>query len=133
LKPYFVAPHRELVKHEFVLSASRLKKERGVRTMDIAKRLLDHDMHAPTVYFPLVVDEALMIEPTESEPLAELERFVDVMVKIVEEDPQTVTSAPHKTPVGRLDEAWAARKRVLSWQEAARRIDEVAPESTTAE
>lgn len=126
LKPHFLAPHRDLVKHEFVLSASGLKKSRGIRTMDIAKRLLDHDMHAPTVYFPLVVDEALMVEPTESEPLAELQRFVDVMEQIVQEDPEVVRNAPHTTPVRRLDEAWAARKRVLSWQDAARRIDEVA-------
>lgn len=131
LAPHFDAPHRELVKHEFVLSASTLKRERGVRTMDIAKRLLDHDMHAPTVYFPLVVDEAMMIEPTESEPLSELQRFVDAMKEIVAEDPEVVKSAPHKTPVRRLDEAWAARKRVLTWQDAARRIDEVAPENGT--
>jgi glycine dehydrogenase subunit 2 len=128
LQGIFDEPHRDLRKHEFVVSAANLKRSRGIRTLDIAKRLLDHGVHAPTVYFPLVVDEALMIEPTESEPLDEMERFATIIEKIVSEDPEIVKSAPHTTPVGRLDEAWAARNLVLTWQAARERIDDLAPE-----
>lgn len=104
--------------HETVLSAARQKK-RGVKGLDIAKRLLDHGIHAPTMYFPLIVDEALMVEPTESESKETLDRFIEVMRQIDDEvstDPETVRTAPHTLPVTRLDEAAAARKPYLRWQ-----------------
>jgi glycine dehydrogenase subunit 2 len=106
--------------HEFVLSASR-QKEKGVRALDVAKRLLDHGIHAPTVYFPLIVKEALMIEPTETESRTSLDRFADVMTKIAEEaesSPELVTGAPVTTPVGRLDESRAAKELDVVWEEA---------------
>jgi len=103
--------------HEFVMTLKESKKERGVKAMDVAKRLLDYGYYAPTVYFPLIVEEALMIEPTETESLETLDRFIDTMLKIAQEDPELVQSAPHATPVGRLDEVRAARKPVLRWEE----------------
>ncbi|HLS90186.1 MAG TPA: aminomethyl-transferring glycine dehydrogenase subunit GcvPB, partial [Limnochordia bacterium] len=118
LAPYFDLPYDRHCKHEFVLSGKR-QKQRGVRTTDIAKRLLDYGIHAPTIYFPLIVDEAIMIEPTETEPLEALDAFAEAMIQIaqeVERDPETVKSAPHRTPVGRLDEARAARRPVLRWR-----------------
>jgi glycine dehydrogenase subunit 2 len=99
--------------HEFVLSGAPMKKELGIRTLDLAKRLLDHGMHPPTVYFPLVVDEALLIEPTETETRETLDLFVDAIAAIVEEaaeDPEIARNAPYTTPVRRLDEAGAAKK-----------------------
>ena len=105
--------------HEFVLSASR-QKARGVKALDIAKRLLDFGMHAPTTYFPLIVDEALMIEPTETETKQSLDAFADVMLQIdreSQEDPARVKEAPTRTPVRRLDEARAARKLTLTWRD----------------
>jgi glycine dehydrogenase subunit 2 len=98
--------------HEFVLSGNR-QKQLGVKTADIAKRLLDFGIHAPTVYFPLVVQEALMIEPTETESKASLDNFIEIMNQIadeVESNPDIVRNAPHNTPVSRLDEATAARE-----------------------
>jgi glycine dehydrogenase subunit 2 len=111
LKEYYDLPHDRLCMHEFVLSGSRQKK-RGVRALDIAKRLLDFGMHAPTVYFPLIISEALMIEPTETEAKQTLDRFVETMIKIDKEtidDKDTVVSAPHDTPVRRLDEVKATK------------------------
>ena len=99
--------------HEFVLSGAPMKKELGIRTLDLAKRLLDHGMHPPTVYFPLVVEEALLIEPTETETRETLDAFVDAIVAIVreaEEDPEIARNAPYGTPVRRLDEAGAAKR-----------------------
>jgi glycine dehydrogenase subunit 2 len=99
--------------HEFVLSGAAMKKELGIRTLDLAKRLLDHGMHPPTVYFPLVVDEALLIEPTETETRETLDAFVDAIAAIVEEaagDPEIARNAPYTTPVRRLDEAGAAKR-----------------------
>jgi glycine dehydrogenase subunit 2 len=118
LKGEFHLPHDRHCMHEFVLSGSR-QKAVGVRTMDVAKRLLDYGFHPPTVYFPLIVDEALMIEPTESENVETLDRFVDAMLEIareVRDDPARVKSAPHSTPVGRVDEAGAARNPDLCWR-----------------
>jgi glycine dehydrogenase subunit 2 len=103
--------------HEFVLSAVEQKKH-GVRAGDVSKRLLDFGMHAPTTYFPLIVEEALMIEPTESEPKPTLDRFIEIMRRIAreaEETPDLVKGAPHTTPVARPDEALAARKLKLRW------------------
>jgi glycine dehydrogenase subunit 2 len=99
--------------HEFVLSGAPMKKELGIRTLDLAKRLLDHGMHPPTVYFPLVVDEALLVEPTETETRETLDAFVDAIAAIVEEaaeDPEIARNAPYTTPVRRLDEAGAAKR-----------------------
>ncbi len=99
--------------HEFVLSGAPIKKELGIRTLDLAKRLLDHGFHPPTVYFPLVVDEALLIEPTETETRETLDAFADAIAQIVaeaEEDPQIARNAPYTTPVRRLDEAGAAKR-----------------------
>jgi glycine dehydrogenase subunit 2 len=104
--------------HEVVFSGSR-QKAQGVRTLDIAKRLIDYGFHPPTIYFPLIVDEALMIEPTESESKETLDAFCDAMLAIareVEETPEVVRQAPQRGPLGRLDEATAARKPVLRWR-----------------
>ena len=107
-------PHEGPHKHEFVASATSLKKK-GISAGDLGKRLLDHGIHAPTVYFPLIVPEALMFEPTESETKEELDRFIDAVHAIAAEDPEVVRGAPYTTPVKRLDEATAARKPVLRW------------------
>jgi glycine dehydrogenase subunit 2 len=104
--------------HEVVLSGRRQKRQ-GVKTLDIAKRLMDYGFHPPTVYFPLIVDEALMIEPTETENQDSLDAFVDALLAIdreVQESPELVTSAPHSTVVGRLDEVKAARQPDLRWR-----------------
>ena len=105
-------------KHEFVLSGSRQKKL-GVRTLDIAKRLLDFGYHPPTIYFPLNVEEGMMIEPTETESKETLDAFFDAMIQIAkeaEENPEIVQKAPHTTVINRLDETIAARKPVLRYQ-----------------
>jgi glycine dehydrogenase subunit 2 len=104
--------------HEVVLT-DKNQKERGVTTLDIAKRLIDYGFHPPTVYFPLIVPEAMMIEPTESEPLEMLDAFVGAMLEIdreSREEPETVRSAPHRAPARRFDEATAARKPVLRYR-----------------
>ena len=104
--------------HEVVFSAGRFKRD-GVRALDIAKRLIDYGFHPPTMYFPLVVDEALMIEPTETETKETLDEFVEAMRAIAaeaREQPDLLTGAPHETSVGRLDEARAARKPDLRWR-----------------
>ncbi len=110
-------------KHEFVLSAEPLKRETGVTARDVAKRLLDFGFHAPTYYFPPIVPEALMIEPTETEPKEELDRFVDAMKQIAEEarrDPETLKRAPFSTSVSRIDEVRASRRPILSWKQFVR-------------
>ena len=102
--------------HEFVLSGRPAKEKLGIRTLDIAKRLLDHRVHPPTVYFPLLVDEALMIEPTETETKETLDAFADTIRAILEEaakDPEIARNAPYTTPVRRLDEAAAAKRPVV--------------------
>jgi glycine dehydrogenase subunit 2 len=108
-------------KHECILSARHLKSETGVSALNVAKRLLDYGLHAPTIYFPLIVDEALMIEPTETFEKEELDRFVDAMRKICEEaytNPEVVLKAPHNTAVSRVDELKASHPRTmaLSWR-----------------
>lgn len=117
ISAYFV-PTTDVCKHEFVVSASSLM-EYGVRAVDVAKALLDYGFYAPTVYFPLVVPEALMIEPTETESLDTLDRFANAMLEIAQKakiDPDTLHSAPRTTPVGRLDEVEAARHPILRWK-----------------
>ena len=106
-------PYDRLSKHEVVFSGRRQKREHGVTTLDIAKAILDHGIHPPTIYFPLIVEEALMVEPTETESLETLDHFVGVMREVAElaaSDPDAVRRAPTTTPVGRLDEAAAARR-----------------------
>jgi glycine dehydrogenase subunit 2 len=105
-------PYDRICKHEVVFSGRRQKRQHGVTTLDIAKAILDHGIHPPTIYFPLIVEEALMIEPTETESLETLDRFVEIMLGIAalaESDPEALKRAPETTPVGRLDEAGAAR------------------------
>jgi len=112
LKQYFDIPYSGTPMHEFVMSGSRQKKQ-GVSTLDIAKRLLDFGFHAPTVYFPLIVNEALMIEPTETESLEMLDAFTDALIRIldeVEKDPELVHTAPHRAPVARLDDVRAVKE-----------------------
>jgi glycine dehydrogenase subunit 2 len=115
LTPFFELPYGKLRKHEFVLSGRPLKAK-GLRTLDFAKRLLDYGFHAPTIYFPLIVEEALMIEPTETESRDTLDAFVEACESILAEDPELLKSAPHNTSVRRLDEARAARDMVFSWR-----------------
>ena len=120
LKDHYEMPYKPLRKHELVLSCEKIKKETGVKALDIAKRLLDYGIHAPTIYFPLIVPEALMIEPTESESREDLDRFCEVMITIKKEcyeTPDIVKEAPHTTSVTRLDEAKAARSLVLTWNQ----------------
>jgi glycine dehydrogenase subunit 2 len=117
LKEYYHLPYDRRCMHEFVISAKEQKKN-GVRALDIAKRLMDFGFHPPTVYFPLIVEEALMIEPTETESAGTLDAFIDAMVQIAkeaEETPEKVLEAPHNTPISRLDETKAARKPDLRW------------------
>jgi glycine dehydrogenase subunit 2 len=119
LRRYYDLPYDRVCKHEFVLSGRRQRDEYQVTTRDIAKRLLDYGFHSPTIYFPLIVEEAIMIEPTETESLQTLDAFVDAMVAIAREaetDPDVVRTAPHETRVTRLDEVTAARKPNLRWQ-----------------
>ena len=105
--------------HETVLSANK-QKLNGVKALDIAKKLLDEGFHAPTMYFPLIVEEALMIEPTETESKETIDDFIETMIKIsslATSDPEKITSAPKNLPVGRLDEAQAARNPILTWKQ----------------
>ena len=105
-----------LCMHEFVLSGAPMKKNLGIKTLDLAKRLLDHGFHPPTVYFPLLVDEALLIEPTETETRETLDAFADAIAEILREgaeDPEIARNAPYTTPVRRLDEAGAAKRPVI--------------------
>ncbi|UOQ42543.1 aminomethyl-transferring glycine dehydrogenase subunit GcvPB [Halobacillus salinarum] len=117
LQEQYVLPFDQHCKHEFVLSGKKQKKL-GVRTLDIAKRLLDFGYHPPTIYFPINVEEALMVEPTETESKETLDAFIDAMLQIAEEaveNPEKVQDAPHTTIVSRMDETQAARKPVLSY------------------
>lgn len=109
-------PNGNRCMHEFVASAEQLKSQRGISAMDIAKRLLDHGFHAPTVYFPLIVHEALMMEPTETEGKATLDAFAAAIKEIVAESAEMLHDAPHTTPICRPDEVTAARKPVLRWR-----------------
>ncbi len=112
-------PYDRACKHEFVASAATIRKETGVRTLDIAKRLIDHGFHPPTIYFPLITAEGMLIEPTETESVETLDAFADALIEIADEahrDPEAVTSAPHTAPVRRLDEAAAARQPNLRWR-----------------
>ncbi len=102
--------------HEFVISLANLKKK-GIRAMDVAKRLLDYGFHPPTVYFPLIIEEAFMIEPTEDESKETLDAFAEAMEKILHEDEAVLKNAPHNMPVGRVDEVKAAKDMILTWKD----------------
>jgi len=112
-KDYFL-PYKRLCMHEFVISAEK-QAERGVRAQDIAKRLLDYGLYAPTIYFPSIVHETLMIEPTETESKTALDNYISILIKINKEDPSLVKKAPYSLPVTRLDEVAAAKNPNLRW------------------
>ena len=121
LKPHFDLPYDRICMHECVFSGSRRAAETGVHTTDVAKRLIDFGYHPPTIYFPLIVPEAIMIEPTETESKETLDAFCDAMITIAKEakeNPQRVKDAPLSTPVGRLDEVLAARKPDVCWKKS---------------
>jgi glycine dehydrogenase subunit 2 len=118
LKGHYDLPYDEPCMHEFVLSGEKQKHENGVSTLNIAKALMDGNTHPPTVYFPLIVHEAIMIEPTESENKEKLDEFVDTMLQIAQEaktNPEHILSAPHSTPVKKIDEVTAARHPDLKY------------------
>ncbi|WP_377888536.1 aminomethyl-transferring glycine dehydrogenase subunit GcvPB [Alkalihalobacillus sp. R86527] len=120
LQDAFVLPYTQHCKHEFVISGKKQKKL-GVRTLDMAKRLLDFGYHPPTIYFPINVEECMMIEPTETESKETLDEFCDRLLQIAkeaEENPEIVQEAPHTTVIKRLDETTAARKPILRYQKA---------------
>ncbi|RLE14075.1 hypothetical protein DRJ04_03100 [Candidatus Aerophobetes bacterium] len=120
LEKFFPSTYKGVCMHECVLSGKG-KKEKGVRTLDVAKRLLDFDLHPPTIYFPLIVEEALMIEPTETESKETLDMFIGALLQIakeIEENPSLVKEAPHKTPVARVDEVRANRFPRVRWEES---------------
>jgi glycine dehydrogenase subunit 2 len=119
LREAYDLPFDRLCMHEFVLSARRLKKDNGITALDVAKRLMDFRFHPPTIYFPLIVPEALMIEPTETEPKETLDAFCDAMLEIAREageNPGLLTEAPHTRPVSRLDEVKAAKRAVVRYR-----------------
>ncbi len=131
LKDTYWLPYDRICMHECVLSGKNIKQETGIRTLDVAKRLIDKGYHPPTVYFPLIVDEALMIEPTETESKETLDGYIAALKEIAQEareDPDTLHSAPHTTEVSRLDEVTAAREPNLRWRRAS-----AAPEPEEAE
>ena len=116
VKHVLPVPQGDRCMHEFVASATRIKAERGISAMDIAKRLLDYGFHAPTVYFPLIVKEAIMVEPTETESKATLDAFAETLECIVRETREQLHDAPSSTPVSRPDEVQAARQPKLTWK-----------------
>jgi glycine dehydrogenase subunit 2 len=112
-------PYAQVCKHEFVASARGLRARTGVRMLDVAKRLIDHGFHPPTIYFPLIVEEGMLVEPTETESLETLDAFAEALIEIAaeaERDPEVLRTAPHDAPVRRLDEASAARHPDLRWR-----------------
>ena len=118
LKQYYYIPYGKTCMHEFVISAKK-QKWKGVSALDIAKKLLDYGFHAPTIYFPLIVEEAMMIEPTETESRETLDAFANAMIQIatdIEQQPETVRNTPQTTPIGRPDEVKAAREPRLKWE-----------------
>ncbi|MGE5629961.1 MAG: aminomethyl-transferring glycine dehydrogenase subunit GcvPB [Caulobacteraceae bacterium] len=117
LKKYYNLPMEQVCKHEFVLAGLK-ENEQHISTLDVAKRLLDYGYHPPTIYFPLIVSDAIMIEPTETESIETLDSFIDTMIKIAgeaKEDPEMLKTAPHDTIVRRIDEVKAARNLILKW------------------
>lgn len=119
LRDHYDIPFDRLCKHEFIATPERLKQEYGVTTLDIAKRLLDYGYHPPTIYFPLIVAEALLVEPTETESRERIDNFAAALIKIADEaktDASLLKNAPHNMPIGRVDEVGAARKPILSYR-----------------
>ena len=119
LKDVYELPIPGICKHEFVFNGLK-DKSTGVTTMDVAKRLLDYGYHAPTIYFPLLFHESLMIEPTENESKETIDGFIAVMRKIAEEakeNPEIVKSAPHNTPIGRVDDVQAAKHPIVTYKQ----------------
>jgi glycine dehydrogenase subunit 2 len=119
VKDAYDLPFDRLCMHEFVLSARNLKRAHGITALDVAKRLMDYGFHPPTIYFPLIVAEALMIEPTETETKETLDSFSEAMLAIAREaaeEPETLKQAPHHRPVGRLDEVKAAKRAIVRYQ-----------------
>jgi glycine dehydrogenase subunit 2 len=119
LRDVYELPFDRLCMHEFVLSARRLKREHGATALDVAKRLMDYGFHPPTIYFPLIVPEALMIEPTETETKETLDAFADALLAIAREasdEPESLKQAPRSTVVGRLDEVKAAKRAIVRYQ-----------------
>lgn len=108
-------PYKQLRKHEFVISCEKLKQKKQVTAKDVAKRLLDYGLHPPTIYFPLIVKEALMIEPTETESKKDLDRYVETLIKIADEEPDVVKNSPTRTSVKRVDEVEATKNPILTW------------------
>lgn len=118
LKKYYDIPYGKTCMHEFVISAKK-QRQKGASALDIAKKLLDYGFHAPTIYFPLIVEEALMVEPTETESRETLDAFADAMIQIAEDikqRPEVVRNTPQTTPIGRPDEVKAAREPKLKWE-----------------
>jgi glycine dehydrogenase subunit 2 len=120
LRGIYDIPYDRPNMHEFVASTTSLKKQKGLKAIDVAKRLLEEGFHAPTVYFPLIVDEALMIEPTETESLQTLEALGDALERIAQDSGDEAHEAPRTTPVGRVDEARAARQLIPTWDASVR-------------
>lgn len=116
VKDVYDVPHGDRCMHEFVASARNMRREKRISAMDIGKRLLDYGYHAPTVYFPLVVPEALMIEPTETESKQTLDEFAATLIKISQEDAEFLHLAPHNLTIQRPDEVKAAKEPILSWK-----------------
>ena len=119
LKDVYELPIAGLCKHEFVFNGLA-DKSTGITTMDVAKRLLDYGYHAPTIYFPLLFHESLMIEPTENESKETIDGFIKVMRKIAEEaktEPELLKSAPHNTPIGRVDDVLAAKHPIVTYRQ----------------
>jgi glycine dehydrogenase subunit 2 len=108
-------PYDKICKHEFVLSCEKLLNDKQIRAMDVAKHLLDYGLHPPTVYFPLIVKEALMIEPTETESKQDLDRYIDALISIANEEQEKVKNAPYNTAVARVNEVNATKNPVLTW------------------
>jgi glycine cleavage system P protein (glycine dehydrogenase) subunit 2 len=136
LRGAYDLPFDRLAMHEFVLSARRQKREHGISALDIAKRLMDYGFHPPTIYFPLIVPEALMIEPTETEPKEMLDAFAEAMLEIAreaEEEPELLKEAPHHRPVKRLDEVRAVRRPVVKYGFDEHSVPDAAPAAVAAE
>jgi glycine dehydrogenase subunit 2 len=118
VKHFLPVPQGDRCMHEFVASAGKLKAEKGITAMDLAKRLLDYGFHAPTVYFPLTVKESIMIEPTETESKETLDAFAETLFRVTEEEADLLHDAPLTTPISRPDEVRAARQPKLVWPES---------------
>jgi glycine dehydrogenase subunit 2 len=118
VKHFLPVPQGDRCMHEFVATAAKLKSDKGISAMDLAKRLLDFGFHAPTVYFPLSVKESIMVEPTETESKETLDAFAETLFRILEEDGDLLHDAPHTTPISRPDEVRAAKQPKLVWPEA---------------